>query len=130
MVLSMVFEPPDLVVATIGGAMTGADQARVIQRVRESILRSGPVRALVVLDQFSGWFPHVGSVDDAAMWLRDDEGVVKIAIVGRTKWRRPVLTTMAQPVRSIPIEYFETETEARRWLRIPDYTARPQPETT
>lgn len=125
MVVSTVFESPDLLTATVSGALTGADQARLVESIRDWIGRRGAIRALLLLDQFTGWFPNVGAVDDAAMWLRDDERVVRIAIVGEAKWKRQVLTTAAQPLRGIPIEYFETEADARTWLGPPNTTSRP-----
>ena len=42
---------------------------------------SAPVRVLIVLESFAGWQPD-RSFDDARLWLRDDEGVARIAIVG------------------------------------------------
>jgi hypothetical protein len=55
------------------------------------------------------------------MWLRDNEGVSRMAIVGEAGWRVAVLTTIAQPVRRVPIDYFTTEEAARRWLKRPVY---------
>jgi hypothetical protein len=39
-----------------------------------------------------------------------------MAIVGEAEWKIPVLTLITQPLRRMPIEYFETESVARRWL--------------
>ena len=115
MVVSKAFEPPDLAVATLAGVVTSSDQADVIEWVRDSIRGVGPVRLLILHDLFGGWHPP-DSLDDARMWLRDDEGVAKMAIVGAWAWRRTVLTFLAQPLRRIPIEYFNSESAARRWL--------------
>ena len=116
MVLATDFEPPDLVVATLTGVVTTPDQANLVARVRESIRIAGRVRLLVHIEQFAGWYPD-NSLDNAALWLRDDEGVSRIAIVGQLDWKDAVLTLIAQPLRRIPIRYFETEEAARRWLR-------------
>lgn len=115
MVISKAFEPPDLVVATLAGVVTSSDQADVIEWVRDSIRSVAAVRVLLVLELFGGWQPP-SSFDDARLWLRDDEGVTKMAIVGALTWRRSVLTFLAQPLRRIPIQYFESEFTARRWL--------------
>jgi hypothetical protein len=116
MVVSKVFEPPDLAIATLAGVVTSSDQADVIEWVRDSIRGVGPVRLLILLDLFGGWHPP-DSFEDARMWLRDDEGVAKMAIVGAWAWRRTVLTFLAQPLRGIPIEYFNSESAARDWLQ-------------
>ena len=115
MVLNKAFEPPDLAVATLAGVVTSSDQANIIAWVRESIDGVGPVRLLLLLELFGGWQPP-DSFDDARMWLRDDEGVSRMAIVGAWAWKRTVLTFLAQPLRGIPIEYFNSESAARRWL--------------
>ena len=116
MVLSTVIEPPDVLVATVTGTMTTADQARLIAWIRAAIRSAGAVRVLVRLDRFAGWLAPDANVDPSTIWLRDDEPVRQLAIVGDPRWRQQVLTMTAQPVRGIPIHYFETEPAARAWL--------------
>ena len=116
MVRSRIFEPPDLLATTVTGLFTADDQASLVEWVRESIRTLGSVRLLIVLDGFGGWIP-IGTFDSPLMWLRDDEPVMKIAVVGDPHWRIPILTFSAQPIRRIPIEYFATEAAARAWLQ-------------
>jgi len=115
MVVSAAFQSPDLVVATLGGVVTSVDQTRLVEWVRQGVRRAGSVRVLVRLEAFGGWNAGA-SVDDPASWLQDDEGVTRMAIVGRPEWKVAVLTFIAQPLRRMPIEYFETEAAARGWL--------------
>lgn len=115
-VLSTVIEPPDVLVATVTGTLTMGDQVRIVEWIRTSIRDGGSVRVLLRLDRFAGWGPADEVIDHAALWLRDDEPVQKMAIVGEGRWKHQVLTMAAQPVRGIPIDYFETETAARAWL--------------
>ena len=122
MVLTKTFEPPNLVVITLGGVVTPTDQADLVRSVREAVRSAGPVRLLVLLELFGGWHPSA-SLDDAALWLQDETDVSKIAIVGAPAWRRAVLTVIGQPLRRIPIDYFETEAAARRWLATEAETA-------
>ena len=116
MLLSARRESPDLIAAAAGGVITADDQSRLVGFVRAAIATVGHVRVLLVLDRFAGWKLDA-SVDPQALWLRDDEGVSGVAIVGDPEWKAEVLTTMAQPLRQIPIAYFATEAAARRWLR-------------
>jgi hypothetical protein len=116
MVLSTVIEPPDTLVATVTGTLTTTDQARLIAWIRAAIRTAGSVHVLLRLDRFAGWAPPDVVDDPATLWLGDDEPVRKMAIVGDGRWRHGVLTMAAQPVRGIPIDYFETETAARAWL--------------
>lgn len=115
MVLGKRFEPPDLVGATLTGVITASDQADVVDWVRTAMQHLGCVRLLIVLDGFTDWIP--GAAFDSRLWLSDDEHVSQIAIVGRSEWRGTVLTVIAQPIRRLPIRYFESETDARQWLR-------------
>ena len=115
MVLHRHFEIPDLVEATLGGVVTSDDQSELVSFVRASIHMAGSVHVLLRLEQFAGWNPDA-RFDREALWMRDDEGVSKIAIVGKPEWKVTVLTLMAQPIRGVPIEYFVTEAAARRWL--------------
>lgn len=113
MLVSRRFEPPDLVVATLRGVVTAHDQADLTQWLRASMRRMGPVRLLIRLEAFAGWFPREPL--DSIAWLNDDD-VAKMAIVGDAKLKPWVLTLLAAPLRDLPIEYFENEPAARRWL--------------
>lgn len=116
------FESPNLVLVTLAGVVTPGDQARLVEWVRDAIRTAGPMRLLVLLERFAGWNPGA-SFENPALWLRDDEGVTRIAIVGEPQWKLKVLTVIAQPLRRIPIEYFETEAAARLWLDAADKAA-------
>jgi hypothetical protein len=115
MLVRRVFEPPDLLVATISDVLTSSDQAALVEWVRESIRTAGTVRVLIKLEQFAGWRP-IGTVDDSGLWLRDDEPVSRMAVVGNARWKLPMLTMTAQPLRRTAIAFFETESAARQWL--------------
>jgi hypothetical protein len=117
MVLSRMFEPPDLLVATVGGLLTAEDQAALVAWVRDTLETIEHVRLLIVLDRFEGWASDP-SFSDPTMWLHDDEGVAKMAIVGSPEWRPVMLTFLVLPLRRTPIEFFETEAAARRWLGV------------
>ena len=115
MVLGKLFEPPDLVAITLTGLITADDQAAVVEWVRAATEHVGQVRLLIVLDGFTNWVPDATS--DSRMWLSEDDEVSHIAIVGNREWRTKVLTIIAQPIRRLPIRYFEAERDAREWLR-------------
>jgi hypothetical protein len=117
MVLNRMFEPPDLLVATVSGVVTASDQAALVAWVRDTLETIDRVRLLIVLDRFEGW-PMDAAFSDPTLWLHDDEGVSKMAIVGNPEWRLRVLTFIIQPLRRTPIEFFETKAAARRWLGV------------
>ena len=115
MVRSRSLESPDVVVARLDGLVTSEDQAEIVGFIRGATALTGSVRLLVLLDRFAGWILN-GSFDRDWLWLRDDE-VSAIAIVVASAWRGAVQTVITQPLRNIPIEFFETETDARQWLK-------------
>jgi hypothetical protein len=117
MVVSRSFEPPDLIVATIQGVLTSHDQEDLLDWVRSLIPRLGSVRLLIHLDEFGGWRLD-RSFESPTSWLSDDEGVTKVAFVGRLEWEHNVLSLVAQPLRRLPIRYFGTDAAARRWLGV------------
>jgi hypothetical protein len=115
MVLSRRFEIPDMVSATLAGVVTSGDQAELVSFVRATIQLTGSVNLLLRLERFGGWNPDA-RFDTGTLWLRDDEGVSRMAIVGDPAWKIGVLTLIAQPLRRVPIAYFATEESARCWL--------------
>ena len=117
MVLRLGLEPPNLVVATIAGIVTLREQAELVTFARSAISMTGSVRVLLCLESFAGWHPDA-RFDREDLWLHDDEGVSKIAIVGPAEWKPAVLTMLAQPIRRVPIAYFAGEAAARTWLEL------------
>jgi hypothetical protein len=118
MVLSRTFEPPDLVLVDVAGLITPRDQAVLVEWAREMLEIVREVRLLVVLHDFGGWKPDA-AFGDTRLWLQDSDRVSKMAIVGDAHWRMSILAFIAQPVRQMPVEYFEEEAAARRWLGLP-----------
>jgi hypothetical protein len=118
MVLTRCFEPPDFVEASLAGLVTPDDQRELVAFARAAIRTAGSVRVLLTLVDFAGWRPD-GALDRDALWLRDDEGVTRIAVVGDPEWKTTVLTVLAQPIRQVPIAYFTSEEAARGWLQRP-----------
>ena len=115
MVLDTSCDPSGLVSVTLGAVITSRDQAQVIAFVRAGIEQVGSVRVLLKLEHYAGWFTDPAA-DPDSLWLRDDEGVSAIAIVGEAGWQREILGLLLQPLRSLPIQYFTSEPAAREWL--------------
>ena len=105
--------PSGLVRATIAGAITRTDERELVSFVKKAIAEFGEIRLLIWLEPYTG--PHHDRrFDPEALWHGDDaELIARIAIVGEPAWRtiRPAACR-----RRIPIEYFDDEQTARRWL--------------
>ena len=87
------------------------------QRLESEIARSGPVRLLIVVRDFTGW-------DPTAPWtnlfgqMPHGDAVERIAIVGPNLWRSHMLMFAGADLRQAPVEHFPPGTiaEARAWL--------------
>ena len=64
---------------------------------------------------FAGWTAD-DDWDDDGLRIPDDAAVVKAAFVGDPRWQDEVFAFVAQPFRTIPIEYFTSAPEARSWM--------------
>jgi len=115
MILETSCDPAGLVTVTMGAVVTSSDQAQVVGFVRAALATVGSVRVLLKLEHYAGWFPDPAA-DIDTVWLRDDEGVQAIAIVGAPAWRIEMLTLFTQPLRRLPVAYFTNELTAREWL--------------
>jgi SpoIIAA-like len=99
----------------VRGQMSTADQASLVYFITKAVQRHGQIRLLVTLADFAGW-EKADDWDDAGMRISEDRAVLKAAFVGDPRWRDDVFAFVAKPFRSIPMEYFPTETAARAWL--------------
>lgn len=114
MVLSPSCSPSGLVAATIAGAVTRGDERALVNLVRAAIARFGTVRVLIRVQRYSGPH-HDGRFDPEGLWDGvGSEAISRIAIVGERAWKTVAATTGRRP--RVPIEYFSTEQQARRWL--------------
>jgi hypothetical protein len=108
-------ETAGLLTVSLDGIVTSRDQEQIVAFVRASLATAGSVRVLLQLENFGGWLPDPAA-DPDAVWLRDDEGVTAIAIVGAPDRRIELQTLFAQPLRRLPVAYFTEASEARDWL--------------
>jgi hypothetical protein len=107
-------DPSGLVVATLAGAVTPDDQRELTGFVRDAVRRFGEVGVLIRLEQYIGWH-HDARFDPDGLWSgHDGEGISRVAIVGEPAWK--IVAPLRPRDRRVPIEYFITETAARRWL--------------
>lgn len=108
-------EEGNLVHLEVRGQMSTADQATLVYFITKAVERHGAIRLLVTLADFTGW-EHAHDWDDAGMRIPDDKAVRKAAFVGEPRWKDDVFAFVAKPFRTIPMEFFPTESAARAWL--------------
>lgn len=93
------------------------DLARAEGELAAEITRIGPVKLLVVLNEFEGW-ERQGNWDHAAFYVEHGDDIARIAIVGPERWREEMLMFSAAGLRKGPVEFFRegATAEALAWL--------------
>jgi hypothetical protein len=101
----------------ISGTMTLADQKALQAEAKALIARGLQPRALLELDNFTGWEKSAGWGDMSFMVEHGDD-IERMAIVGAERWRDEMLMFVAKGLRTTEIEYFgpgELD-RAKQWL--------------
>jgi len=111
------FEAGNLGVFTVSGKLGKAEYQQAQQNVEAVIQKSGNIKVLIILENFSGWERAEGW-EDLSFPERNDPYIEKIAIVGDPQWQDLVFAFTLKGLRPVPIEYFNTgeESRARQWL--------------
>jgi len=103
---------------TLSGLLTWAEfQAFLTQTEAENIFASGKVRVLIQLADFAGWEPGE-QWGDIGFFLKHDQDIEKIAVVGDLRWRDEIGIFLFADSRRAEVGFFpESDLEpARRWL--------------
>lgn len=102
----------------IKGMMQFADQQALHAVAKKLIAQGLKPRLLVILENFQGW-EKGADWGDMNFFMDYGDDVVKMAIVGDTKWKEQVFAFTAKGLRKTEIEYFPTAELARAetWVR-------------
>ena len=94
-----------------------AELARAEQALAAAITSGGPVKLLVVLQEFEGW-ERQGNWDHATFYNEHGDDIARIAVVGPERWRDEMLMFSAAGLRKGPVEYFleDEAAKALAWL--------------
>lgn len=106
----------DRVTIDVRGKLTKEDYDRFVPKFERLADNSGPLRLLIVLEDFQGWEP-------AALWedvkfdVSHQDSFLKIAIVGKKDWEKWG-TKLSKPFFDAPMRFFEQEdiAKAKEWL--------------
>ena len=111
------FERDSLGVFRVSGKLGISEFEQAQNQCESAIQKTGNIRILVLLEDFSGWETG-GGWEDTSFAERNDPYIDKIAIVGDMQWRDLVYAFMFKGLRPVAIEYFEAseEASAREWL--------------
>jgi hypothetical protein len=104
-------------VLRVGGELKKSELDAVQSEFVQIIARTGTVKLLVLLENFTGWErgEHWGDTDFFFSHRNDFE---KIAVVGHPCWEAQILAFTGAGLRKGPVKFFPDtdEPEARAWL--------------
>lgn len=117
MPLTMEHEHDNVFRLDLQGRLRKVDFEHCEQQLEDRIVRTGPVRLLIMLDGFTGWDPGA-PWNDLAFYMKHGDAIERIAIVGPDRWRNHMLMFAGADLRRAPVKYFPpgTAAEARTWL--------------
>ncbi len=111
-------EPSGIYVIRMSGIFTNQERKKMEKAARETIDRSGKIKALILAEGFSGWGKE-GDWGDLTFMLEYDPYIEKIAVVALEQWRDKMLMFLAKGHRKAAVEFFPLgkEDKARAWLQ-------------
>ncbi len=106
-----------LLVLRVTGELKKSELDAVQSEFVEKIAGAGPVKFLVLLENFTGW-ERSEAWGDTDFFFSHRNDFEKIAVVGDPRWEAQVLAFTGAGLRKGPVKFFpETEeSEARAWL--------------
>jgi hypothetical protein len=117
MPITMQHERGNVYRVELGGPLRKLDLDRCQDLLVSEIGRIGPIRLLIVLQEFEGWERH-GNWNDLSFYIGYGDHIERIAIVGPARWRDESMMFAAADLRRAPVEFFNEDTlgSARLWL--------------
>lgn len=107
----------DVLTIKVSGRLERAELAEAQRLATDAIQKRGPVRILVLSEDFKGWAKD-GDWGDLSFQIDNDAFIRKMAVVSDRDWKDLVLMFTGRGLRSFPIEHFlpADEAKARTWL--------------
>jgi len=107
----------DILTIKVTGRLERAELEDVQRSATAAIQKHGPVRILVLSEDFKGWAKG-GDWGDLSFQIVNDASIRKMAVVSDEDWKDLVLMFTGQGLRNFPIEHFPPadEAKARTWL--------------
>lgn len=101
----------------ISGTLTQPELAAAQSKAVGIFRAQGPVRILVLLEDFKGWAQE-GDWGDLSFMFAHDSQMERMAIVGDEKWKDMAVIFAGKGLRRCLVEYFRLEdaAKARGWL--------------
>ncbi len=113
------YEDNGILVFRVSGKLS-FNQLNNVQLEAEEVIQQSNIKSLIFVENFAGWddSDDWGDWGDFSFIDRNDQFIVKMAIVGDPKWKELTYAFTLKGLRKFPIEYFNEDQEehARLWL--------------
>jgi hypothetical protein len=100
---------------TISGELRLAELQAVQAGAAIGIATTGSIKALVVLDGFSGW-SSADDWSDVSFAANQGDAMEKIAVAGDARWEAEVMMFLGAGLRKTAVRFFPEVGAARAWL--------------
>ena len=106
-----------LLVLRVSGELRKSELDAVQAEFVQKVAGAGPVKFLVLLEDFTGW-ERSEAWGDTDFFFSHRDDFEKIAVVGPPRWEAQVLAFTGAGLRKGPVKFFPEadESEARAWL--------------
>ncbi len=115
-----------LLVIKITGLLERRELAEAQKVAAQAIQKQGPIRILILTEDFKGWAKG-GDWGDLSFGIENDPHIKKLAIVGDRRWEDDVLIFTAKGLRGFPIEYFGPAEVGKAWAWLSESGTNPPP---
>jgi hypothetical protein len=108
-----------IVTWNITGQLQQPDLTATQKYASDIIRKHGPIRILVIAEDFKGW-AKAGDWGDLSFQIENDQYIEKVAVVVDKKWEDLVNMFIGKGLREFPVECFRPSEKdnAMAWLEL------------
>ena len=103
----------------LAGKLTAADYDRLAPYLKEKAKAHGPLRVLVLMEDWDGWDSLTAMWEDLKLDATLNEHVERLAVVGEEDWER-WMTEVTKPLAEGKVRYFEPSALEAAWTWLQD----------
>ena len=103
----------------LAGKLTAEDYDRLAPYLKEKARTHGPLRVLVLMEDWDGWVSLTAMWKDLKLDAALNEHVERLAVVGEEDWER-WMTEVTKPLAEGKVRYFEPSALEAAWAWLQD----------
>ena len=114
----------DVLGVHVSGTLSEADYDRLVPFLETRVREQGPLRVLVLMEDWHGWDSLGALREDAKMDARLNEHARRIAMVGDEDWER-WMSKLSKPFAEGQLRYFDAADLDAAWAWVREGAATP-----